>query len=135
MKKKVFFLVLANLGFAAVAWWLFFGGFVSPGTIFEVSYSTSTRLVYGAFLLWIGGGLYGSIFAVLSMLLVFILEPNQIGNRSPTPLLERGFAIAFLIGHLEVLLVLLWRLPILLGAVIGIGVCLVVRIVQKPLDE
>lgn len=135
MKKKTFFLVLANLGFATVAWCLFFDGFVIPGPIMEESYSTLTRFVYGAFLLWIGGGLYGSIFAVLSMLLVFILEPNQRGNRSPTPLLDRGFAISFLIGHLEVITVLLWEVPILLGIVIGIGICWLSRIVQKPSDD
>lgn len=135
MKKKIFFLVLANLGFAAVAWWLFFGGFVTPRPIFEDSYSMLLRFVYGAFLLWIGGGLYGSIFAVLSMLLVFILEPNQIGNRSPTPLLDRSFVIAFLIGHLEVITVLLWGVPILLGIVIGVGICWLARIVHKPFDD
>lgn len=135
MKKKVLFLVLVNLGFAAVVWWLGFGRLAGPGTIFEENYSIPSRIVIGAFLLWVGGAFFGGIFAVLSMFLVFILEPNQIGNRGSNPLLDRSFVIAILIGHLEVITVLLWELPILLGILIGFGICWLARLVQKPFDD
>ena len=135
MKKKVLFLVLVNLGFAAVAWWLGLGRLACPGTIFEENYSISSRIVIGIFLLWVGGGFFGSLFAVLSMFLVFILDPNQVGNRGPTPLLDRSFVIAILIGYLEVITVLLWELPILLGIVLGFGICWLARIVHKPFDD